>query len=415
MEKGLFTITLLLMLCAPAAAEWNLDGFPLHTIKHGTIEGGMYIEGGHGRVFTTSYTQNFTVPNGTIKWARLYVSAKDTTWINTSINGYLLGNYTDPVNHPKVYTSYKEDRSMCWAYYDNVTEWIVNGHNTATAKLGTRVDLYTKSWGMVLLVVYEGGDDPILLEYWVNEGNPLLHANHLPFSTYHNTTNTSFAGITDLNNVTSADLWTVYIWGSEESEGQQHDTLWFNSELIAEDASDGAGTDDQGNNWRGGCFDLKQWDVSQNLVQDNIVLFDRGEDSLLSPVETILVLNRGHEPTISSQTVHMDAQILPAISLEVTPDKIDFGILAPGWQSYMQQLTIDNTGSSGIIVTAGVTDTANNLYNDGLLFDSDKWSAYSESIMKGEAIDTNVVLDVPGEYTGFGILNGTFMLWAETI
>jgi hypothetical protein len=31
--------------------------------------------------------------------------------------------------------------------------------------------------------------------------------------------------------------------------------------------------------------------------------------------------------------------------------------------------------------------------------------------MKGEAIDTNVMLDVPGEYTGFGILNGTLILW----
>jgi hypothetical protein len=35
--------------------------------------------------------------------------------------------------------------------------------------------------------------------------------------------------------------------------------------------------------------------------------------------------------------------------------------------------------------------------------------------MKGEAIDTNVVLDVPGEYIGFGILNGSFIIWAETI
>ena len=70
-----------------------------------------------------------------------------------------------------------------------------------------------------------------------------------------------------------------------------------------------------------------------------------------------------------------------------------------------------NRGSIGIIVTVGVRDTTNNLYNDGLLFDSDKWSAYTESIMKGEAIDTNVMLDVPGEYTGFGILNGTLILW----
>jgi hypothetical protein len=230
MNKYLITIFTLIILSTPAAADWSPDGVAMRTIEHGTVNGGIYIGGGHGREYTTAYTQNFTVPNGTVKWARLYVSAKDTPWINVSLNGHQLGNYTDPRSDPEVYGCYLEDRSMYWAYYDNAADWIVNGTNTATANLGSEVGLNTKSWGIMLIAVYEGGDSPEFIEYWINEGNPLLHGDHLPFHAHHNITNTSFADITDLNDVTAAALWTAYIWGSEESELQPHDTLWFNSE-----------------------------------------------------------------------------------------------------------------------------------------------------------------------------------------
>ena len=43
------------------------------------------------------------------------------------MNGHCLGNYTDPLNHPKIYAGYKEENSMCWACVrvtsiNNVTE-----------------------------------------------------------------------------------------------------------------------------------------------------------------------------------------------------------------------------------------------------------------------------------------------------
>ena len=337
---------------------WNPDGVLLQTIKHGTVNGGIYVGGGHGMEYTTSYTQKFTVPNGTMKWARLYVSAKDTPWLNVSLNGHLLGNYTDLASNPKVYSNYKtEDHGMCWAYYDNVDEWIVNGTNTATADLGSTVGLNTKSWGIMLIAVYEGGDSPELIEYWVNEGNPLLHGDHPPFAWHHNTTNTSFADITEVNNVTSATLWTAYIWGSEESEPEPHDTLWFNSNLVAEDASDGAGTDDQGNIWRGACFDLEKWDVTRSLAQDNVVLYDRGEDSILCPVGAVLVITRSSEPAAASRAVHLDKQILPLESLEVTPDTLDIGILAQEWQSDAQMLTSVTPGNLNFSMQVGGSDT----------------------------------------------------------
>ena len=65
-------------------------------------------------------------------------------------------------------------------------------------------------------------------------------------------------------------------------------------------------------------------------------------------------------------------------------------------------------------VTADVTDTADNLYVNGLLFDSDSWSAFSRSIANGGALDAGLVLDVPDEYAGVGTQEGVLIFWAET-
>ena len=412
MKKYLITIFTLFLLCIPAAADWSPDGVAMHTIKHGTVNGGIYIEGGHGMEYTTSYTQDFTVPNGTMKWARLYVSAKDTPWLNVSLNGHLLGNYTDLTSNPKVYANYKtDDHGMYWAYYDNVADHIINGNNTATADLGSRVGLNTKSWGIMLIAVYEGGDRPELIEYCVNEGNPLLHGNHPPFASHHSTTNTSFVGITDVNNVTNATLWTAYIWGSEESDLQPHDTLLFNSNLVAEDASDGAGTDDQGISWRGACFDLEKWDVDRYLIRDNVLSFDRGEDSILCPVVAVLVLKHALESVPTTRVVQKGATILPATSLVVTPYTLDLGKITQGEQSKVQMLTLSNTGKSTIIVTADVTDTVNDLYISGLLLDFDDWSTYSRSILPGGAVDASIMLNIPDDYAEVGIQEGNLTFW----
>lgn len=403
MKKNLLTILTLVILSQTALAEWNPDGIPLQTINHGMVNGGIYVSGGHGMEYTTTYTQDFSVPNGTVKWARLYVSAKDTPWIKTSINGHLLGNYTNLATNPKVYANYIQDHSTYWAYYDNADEWIVNGTNTVTADLGTRVGFNTKSWGIMLLVVYEGGDNPEPIEYWINEGNPLLHGDHPPFIAYNNITNTSIGPI-DMTGLTDAELWTAYIWGSEESEMQPHDTLLLNLDMIADDASDGAGYDDQSNSWRGACFDLKKWDITHSLAQNNIVSFDRGGDSLLCPVGTVLILKRAS----ASRAAHLATCVLSEVSLNINP-----GTLAPGEQSGVQILTLSNTGTSTFIVTANITDTAIGLYLDGVLLNSDKWNAFSRLIVNGTVVSTGVVLDIPVDFTGIGIDKGKLIFWAE--
>jgi hypothetical protein len=77
-------------------------------------------------------------------------------------------------------------------------------------------------------------------------------------------------------------------------------------------------------------------------------------------------------------------------------------------------LTLSNAGSCTIAVTASVTDSAADLFVDGLLLDSDSWSAFSRSIANGGAADAGVVLDVPDEYAGVGTQEGVLIFWAET-
>jgi hypothetical protein len=395
------------MLYPSSAAGWSQDGTPLQTIEHGMISGGIYVGGGHGRVFTTTYTQNFIVPNGTVKWARLYASAKDIPWINVTFNGHPLGNYTNLTSNPKVYANYKEDKSMYWAYYDNVADHIVNGNNTATAYLGSIGGASPKSWGIMLIAAYEDGDAPEFIEYWVNEGNPLLHGDQAPFVEPRNITNTSFdhVGTRTIN----ATLWTGYIWGSEYEE--PYDTLFFNSELIAVNASNGGGIDDLGNVWRAACFDLEKWDIN-NLEENNVVQYDRGGDDLLSPVLAVLVLKHR---TISqaNQTVHLGASIRPAIAIEVTPSSINFGELSPGETSSGKNLNVVNRGGCSINVSAEVTDDSENLFVDGMLLNDKLWSLYSAVIPTYGTDAPDVKLHVPDNYAGVGSKEGTLMFWAK--
>jgi hypothetical protein len=409
MMKKYLLLLILAFLCMPATADYSPDGFLLRTVEKGEVNGGIYVGGGHGRVYTTSYTQSFIVPNGTVKWARLYVSAKDTPWINVSFNGHLLGNYTDFTSNPKVYANYKEDGSMYWAYYDSVADYIVKGSNTATANLGSISGKSPKSWGIAIVAVYEGGDAPELIEYRVNEGNPLLHGDQASFIAHCNTTNTSFEPV-DTTGITGAALWTGYIWGSEYEE--PHDTLFFNSQLIAVNASDGAGIDDLGNVWRTACFDLEEWNVSQSLKENNVVHYDRGGDDLLSPVLAVLVLKHGTNPP-ANQAVHLGASIRPAIAIEVTPSSMDFGELAPGETSKGRNLTVNNKGSFSINVTAEVSDSAENLFVDGVLLNESSWKLYTAAIPKNSEDKPIAKLHVPEEYAGVGSKEGTLVFWAQ--
>jgi len=114
-----------------------------------------------------------------------------------------------------------------------------------------------------------------------------------------------------------------------------------------------------------------------------------------------------------SSSVSLGVNIIPAISLVVTPDAIDFGKLSPGQTSSAHTLTLNNTGGYGISVSAEVNDTASSLFVNGLLLDSNAWSAYSASIDSKTSKPAGASLKVPGDYAGVGAKVGTLVFWGE--
>jgi hypothetical protein len=114
-----------------------------------------------------------------------------------------------------------------------------------------------------------------------------------------------------------------------------------------------------------------------------------------------------------SSSVSLGADIMPAISLVVTPNAIDFGELSPGETSGVHTLTLSTTGGYGVSVTAEVNDIASNLFVNGLLLDSNAWSTYSASIVSGGSEQAGASLKVPGDYAGVGPKTGTLVFWAQ--
>ncbi|MDD4497237.1 MAG: DUF2341 domain-containing protein, partial [Methanosarcinaceae archaeon] len=103
------------------------------------------------------------------------------------------------------------------------------------------------------------------------------------------------------------------------------------------------------------------------------------------------------------------------ISFEASPSALEFGELYPGRYSEPKYLTLKNTGSCSINVTAEVSDSSvrDALFSQGLLLDSLLWNEYSKIIGNENQASTAVTLRVPVGYSGFGNKKGTITFWAE--
>ncbi len=111
--------------------------------------------------------------------------------------------------------------------------------------------------------------------------------------------------------------------------------------------------------------------------------------------------------------VNLSATIAPAISIEVTPDSIDFGNLALGYTGDAHTITIENKGGLPVTVTAEVTDQAQGLFSNGLRLDNNSWHSFNETINVNDNLETQAKLAVPLDYAGVGPKTGTLTFWAE--
>ncbi len=115
----------------------------------------------------------------------------------------------------------------------------------------------------------------------------------------------------------------------------------------------------------------------------------------------------------SQAQVSLSVTITPAISVEVTPDSIDFGDLAPGYTSDACSITIENKGGMPVTVTVETTDQAQGLFTNGLKLDNNSWRLFGKTINANDNLETQAKLAVPLDYAGVGTKTGTLIFWAE--
>ena len=272
-----------LFLCIPASANYNFDGWPVETREgaSGTIIGGVFI-GYEPWDSTETLIGDFEVPEGDIEWARLYTgiwggNPESTYWHNVAFNGNELG----PIHlqgefdtNPNVWVS---GSGKHWWWYDVAALTNAGETNTAhTWKInGTGVN-DSRVYGIVLVVVYEGGDDPKDIQYWINDGSDGLN-----YDTPHDEGTTSFDDAIDLASVTNANLTMVHLTADISSCSN---CLRFNDNTLDTSMVDS------------NTFELNSWDVTDYVEsEENNVWFSRGDDGYVSVTNAILVVERGAE------------------------------------------------------------------------------------------------------------------------
>ena len=288
---GTLVIFACLFLCTPALADYNFDGWPVETGTNGTVNGGVFIgyEPWNG---TTTLTGNFEVPNGTVKWARLYTGiwgGRKTYegWVNVTFN-----DVYDRNNLGLIHLQGEKDNnsnvwcSGCgkhWMWY-NVTDLVKAGTvNTATTtKINATAGGFDgRVYGLVLVVVYEGGDNPKDVQYWINDGSDGLHYGTWEAGdpTPYDRGTTAFDGTVDTGDVTVANLTLVHLTAYDPGCDS---CLKFNDHELDTSMVDT-------NN-----FKLNTWDVTDYIASiGNTVGYSRGDDAYVSVTNAILVLERG--------------------------------------------------------------------------------------------------------------------------
>jgi hypothetical protein len=273
-----------LLLCVPALADYTYNGFAVETRANDTINGGVFIdyEPWDG---TTTLTGNFDVPDGVVKWARLYVGVwggAETRqgWVNVTFNGFYDRNGLGPIHlqgkkdtNPNVWGS---GHGKHWMYY-NVTNLTSAGSTNVghySVINGTLDEDGGRCYGIVLVVIYEGGANPEGIQYWINDGNDGLHAG--PYPPAHNSGTTYFNGSVDVANVTRANLTMVHLTGYEPGCDR---CLTFNGHELNTSMVDS------------NTFELNSWNVTDYLAPEvNKAGYCRGDDGHVSITNALLVI-----------------------------------------------------------------------------------------------------------------------------
>jgi hypothetical protein len=137
------------------------------------------------------------------------------------------------------------------------------------------------------------------------------------------------------------------------------------------------------------------------------------KDSYIRSNRVTVVVGTGSAQDNDSSQVDMTTEIIPAISINISPNNIDFGALGPRDESMPIAILIENTGAWDVTITAEVEDDAEDLFVEGLKLDNDTWDVYNATVLRESDTNCYAMLTVPETYALVGQQTGTIIFWAE--
>jgi len=359
-------ITVLLLLLPfllsipPAGAIYSYEGIPFVPDAQGTFRGEVYIDGGHGLSFPP-YSQEFNVPEGTLRWARLYIGVWGGTenyegWVRPEFNGQRLEQLQLAGVDDQNENVYCAGHGVYWVSYDvsNITK---NGENTAevltsSGESGNRLD--GRVYGTVLAAVCENSKAPVV-SYQLLSGNVNLHGQGWSenMADVRDREDIYFSSGQAPGSTEAARLSVVYLTGSKGLP----DYLEFNGEMpgvspeyLAEsyggkamDIANEVSFDACGNEgFSSSYFDIEHFDVLDYLQADNSVSFVRGLDldgdgevgiqegeDYLHPVLAALVLTSESTASLLPD-LYPEMKVSEQELVDEKPAEISFTINNPG-------------------------------------------------------------------------------------
>jgi len=255
------------------AGAWRGDGTPLTEVASGKFKGDVFVAGGHGYTKENPYKEVFNLPEGLVRFARLYIpvwnyDAGDE--LEPVFNGTSLGKLQGMPNYLAAFG--------VATYALDITENVkMNSQNILEVRC---INQNGGPYGAYLVLAYENPNNNVV-QFWLTEGNRALSPNQGQTEAVFD----AFSGgndsdrLVDTKMVEKATLHTLIIAGTEKEK----DRLSFNNKLLGVDVAKGKS---------GPYTDYDCFDVTRFLEpQRNTVFFERGEEKYLHPMIGLLVIN----------------------------------------------------------------------------------------------------------------------------
>ncbi|WP_054865165.1 CARDB domain-containing protein [Methanosarcina barkeri] len=389
-----FLLSLLISI-PPTGASYSFEGIPLTPDAQGTFQGEVYIDGGHGLAFPP-YSENFSVPDGTVRWARLYIGVWGGTenyegWVQPKFNGQKLEQLPLAGVNDESKDVYCAGHGVYWVSYDvsNITKNGKNMVNVLTSKGEPGNKLDGRVYGAVLAAACEN-KKASTVSYQLLSGNVNLHGKGWSgtLANSNDVTNVNFSCGQALSSKDAANLSVVYLTGTKglpdylEFNGKMLGTSPKNlSEKYGENVRDVA--DEISNDAYGGegpisrYFDIESFNVLDYLQANNSAAFLRGIDmngdgeideqegeDYLHPVLAALILT-------SKDTASVLPDLYPEMNasenelVDGTPAKVSFTINNPGGICD-QNCTVSFRVDGNEVSTIPIQMTASGVYSSSI-------------------------------------------------